>query len=108
MSHPIAVLNTSIITNPGSYHLLSIDLEDVKELIKGQEVISAIGHQSTADILTVLFEREIPMNRIQFAQQIGQSAVVFKLRGRAPEGMILSEDEIKEIGFDFFILQREK
>jgi hypothetical protein len=106
--HPIALLNTSIATTDGAYTLSTITLNQAKDLIKNRETISAIGHESTAQILTELLGIEVPVNRIQFAQQSGQITLVFKLNGRPPEGKILSREEIEAIGYKFQILRRIK
>ena len=104
--HPIALLNTSIATADGTYVLKTITLEEAKDLIKGRETISAIGHESTAQVLTELLGIKVSVNRISFEQQIGQTAIVFKLNDRPPEGKILSREEIEEIGFSFKSLYR--
>jgi len=101
MTHPIAILNTSILTADGVAVMQTISLDQAKALIDNQEVLSAVGHESTAQILTNLLEVEIPVNRIQFEQQCGQTALVFKLNGRAPEGKILSAEEVEAIGYSF-------
>lgn len=105
MNPPIAILNTSILTAEGTFSLQKISLSEAKILASG-EIISAIGHESTAQIITKLLGVDIPMNRINFEQKVGQKALVFKLKGRAPEGVILTEEQIEEIGYDFFILTR--
>lgn len=102
----LAVLNTSILTNEGTFTLKDITLEQAKELVTQNEILSAVGHQATADILTTLLETEVPMNRIQFAQEKGQKALVFKLLGRPEEGKILTEQEINQIGYKFQLLTR--
>lgn len=102
----IALLNTSIITNDGEYSLKSISLDEAKELIKGQEIDSAIGHQSTADIMSLLLEIKVSVNRQMFAQEEGQKALVFKLNGRPEEGKILSKEEVEVIGYSWKILTR--
>lgn len=107
-SHPIALLNTSIATQDGSYTLQTITLAQAQEFINGQETLSAIGHESTAQILSDLLGVTVPVNRINFEQQPGQTALVFKLNGRPPEGKILSAEEIETIGYKFQILRREK
>ena len=90
----------------GSYTLSTITLDQARSLIAHREIISAVGHQSTADILTTLLGREIPVNRIDFRQEREQAAIVFKLRGRPPEGAILSAEEVEAIGYDLKILDR--
>jgi hypothetical protein len=103
---PIAILNTSIATTDGQYILKTLPLDEVKEKIQGREILSAVGHASTAQILTELLEVEVPVNRINFAQQIDQTAVVFKLLGRPEEGKILSREEIEQIGYEFKLLEK--
>ena len=102
----LAVLNTSILTTTGRFELKDITLEEAKKLVKENEILSAVGHQSTADILTTLLETEVPMNRIQFAQETGQKALVFKLNGRPEEGKILTAEEIEAIGYKFQLLTK--
>lgn len=101
---PVAILNTTIATADGTYTLKTIGLAEARELCKG-EVISAVGHQSTADILTELLGVDIPVNRIQFKQQKGQKALCFKLLGRPEEGKILDREEIENIGYEFKVLE---
>lgn len=95
---------TQALTTTGVFRLEDITLERAKELINENEILSAVGHQSTSDILTTLLETEVPVNRIQFAQENGQQALVFKLEGKPEEGKILTAEEIKEIGFKFQLL----
>ena len=102
----LAILNTSILTTTGRFELKDITLEEAKKLVKENEILSAVGHQSTADILTTLLETEVPMNRIMFEQETGQKALVFKLNGRPEEGKILTVEEIHQIGFKFQLLTK--
>lgn len=103
----LAILNTSILTSEGTFTLKSISLSDAKNLISSNDIFSAVGHQSTAEILTELLGVEIPVNRIQFEQEDGQQALVFKLNGRPPEGKILSKEEIETIGYKFQLLEKK-
>lgn len=105
---PLAILNTSILTTAGEYVLEDISLEKAKELVGNNDLDSAVGHASTAEIMTTLLRAEIPVNRQMFAQQVGQQALVFKLNGRPQEGKILTVDEIEEIGYKFQLLTRKK
>jgi hypothetical protein len=111
----LAILNTSIITAYGNFEYKSITLDDARLLVYNaidptispdDGILSAVGHQSTADILTELLETEIPVNRIVLAQEVGQSAIVFKLNGRSSEGVILSREEIEAKGYEFGLLTR--
>lgn len=104
----LTILNTSIITSYGEYKYEPRDLEQVRMMVGhvAPPFQSAIGHQATADVLTELLEVPVPLNRINYEQQIGDRAVVFKLRGRPPEGAILSREQIDAIGYDFGLLTR--
>ncbi|KYM67106.1 hypothetical protein A2U13_08755 [Fusobacterium necrophorum subsp. funduliforme] len=104
----IALLNTSICTTTGIYKLTDITLNQAKKIVAENKdnLLSAIGHESTAQIMTELLEIPISVNRIQFAQENNQKAIVFKLNGRAPEGTILSKSEIEAIGYKFQLLER--
>lgn len=107
MKHPIALLNASILTADGEYTMDTIPVEQARELVQSEVgYISAIGHESTANILSTLLGMDVPVNRILFEQTVGQQAVVFKLNGRPPEGQILTEAEIEEIGYSFKLLTR--
>ena len=104
---PIAILNGAIITADGEYSCRTISLEEVKKLIQSTpEFIFAVGHQATAEIITDLLGKEVSLNRIDFHQEAGQQALVFKLNSRPPEGIILSRAEIEEFGYQFKLLTR--
>ena len=100
----LAILNTSILTNSGDFELKDITLHEAIDLVNNNELDSAIGHQSTAEILTTLLGVEIPMNRQMFKQEPGQQALVFKLLSRPEEGKILTKEEIEAIGYKFQLL----
>jgi len=102
----LALLNTTIATTDGIYEVKSITLDEAKSLVQNAELDSAIGHESTAAIMATLLGVDVPMNRQQFAQAVGQKAVVFKLKGRPPEGKVLGIDKIQEIGYEFKLMTR--
>jgi hypothetical protein len=104
---PLAILNTAIATAPGDYEIRPLSLPEARAVVvAAPEVLSAVGHQATAQVLTDLLGREVPVNRIQFTQQPGQSALVLKLRGRIPEGVILDVAGMEEIGYDLWLMTR--
>ena len=96
-----AILNTSIMTTDGTYSLQTISLELARKIAQSSTVgiLSAVGHESTAQVLTTLLCVEVPVNRIMFEQQVNQFAIVLKINGRIPEGKILSLEDIEEIGY---------
>lgn len=103
---PLAILNTSILTVPGTYTLEDISLKQARELVRFNEIDSAVGHQSTAEVMTTLLKTDIPVNRQVFHQEPGQDALVFKLNGRPQEDKILTAEEIEEMGYKFQLLKR--
>ena len=66
---------------------------------------SAIGHESTASALNVIFglhgSEKIRVNRQQIKMKAGDEALCFKVNGRLPEGTVLSLEEISAVGFEF-------
>jgi hypothetical protein len=73
-----------------------IDLERVKSLLElGFE--SAIGHQSTAEILTNLLGIEVPFNRTTIKLYSGDVLIVFQLGIRLAEGQVLSKEEVLDL-----------
>ncbi len=116
----IVFLNTSIITTPGTFEFSPVSLKEVKELIQysNAPLLSAVGHESTALIMSELLAPdqeflEIPraeyikVNRIQYEQRCGDFAIVFKLNNRPPEGKILSREEIEQIGYSWGLLLKK-
>jgi hypothetical protein len=74
----------------------------------GFEVISAIGHQTTAKVLSAILGFEIPMQRVSVEFNKGDVAIAFALDYRLPEGKLLSDEELKRIiderKFSFYII----
>ena len=107
--HPLALLNAPIFTTAGEYSVTDISLDEAKNLVNdATELDSAIGHQSTAEIMTTLLEKDVQFNRQIFKQEVGQKALVLKLNGRPEEGKILTAEEIEKIGYKFQLLERTR
>lgn len=96
-------LNTTIATVDGTFRVKTMPLEAIRELLQEDraERLSAVGHAATAQIMTELLGESVKENRIQYSQKEGDVAVCFKLKGRIPEGQILSREQIEEIGYEF-------
>jgi hypothetical protein len=108
----LILLNTSILTSFGTYVYKPITLEEAQELVKefqrkGKTIQSAIGHQATAELLSSLLEVAVAANRVEYRQTTKDAALIFKLKGRPPEGKVLSREELEEIGYGFGLLTRE-
>ena len=73
-----------------------ISLEEVKEILRSVSFTftSAVGHESTAAILSLLTGVEIPVNRIAINLSKEDRLIVFQLGVRLPEGAVLTADEV--------------
>ena len=98
----IVLMNCSILTGgDGQYTAKTISLDKAREMVASSTVVSAIGHESTAQIISELLGINCPVNRIKYEQQPGEVALVFQLKGRPPEGKILAREEIEAIGYEW-------
>ena len=107
----LVLLNTSILTTHGTFSYEPLTLAQAQALIvefqrEGREIVSAIGHSATAALLTDLLAYPVAANRIEFRQTVDETALIFKLRGRPPEGKVLSRDELENLGYEFGRLTR--
>lgn len=101
------VFNTTIVVNNGTYKLSDISVERAREILADGNFISAIGHESTAQIISTVLGMEVPMNRVNASfDNVGDLAVCFKLNSRPKEGAILSFEDLQEIGFSWKLLER--
>ena len=70
----LVLLNTSIITSEGTFEIHDITLEEARALAQENEakdnILSTIGHASTAQLMTTLLDIEVPIpdpkNLVQF------------------------------------------
>ena len=70
----IGIFNGTIATTNGLYRISDITVDDAKKLVLENGFISAIGHEATAKCISDTFNINIPMNRIDFKQEVGQKA----------------------------------
>jgi hypothetical protein len=71
-----------------------ISLEEVREVLKSTSFTSAVGHPSTAAVMSTLLGVEVPPNRVSITLGVGDVLIVFQLQVRLEEGKILSSDEV--------------
>jgi len=102
----IALLNTSIVTEDGVYSMRTVTADEAEVIVVGEDVVSYVGHPATAQVMHTLLGVDVPVSRNLYAQQPGETALVFKLNGRPEPGRELSREELEEIGFTFKVLYR--
>ena len=66
----VGIFNGTIATTNGLYRVSDISIEDAKKLLMENSFISAIGHKSTAEVISYSLGMDIPMNRIEFKQKV--------------------------------------
>jgi len=73
-----------------------ISLEEAKSLLR-EGYISAVGHPSTAQVMSALLGVDIPPNRVSITLQPGDRVLVFQLSVRLAEGQVLSKEEVLDL-----------
>ena len=100
------VMNTTVVPSgcAGIWEAIAIHTESAKLNLQEFKWKSAVGHNSTAALMGELLGRTIPMSRIQVTPEPGDRLLCFKLKGRAPEGVILDKEEMEKIGYEWVLL----
>ena len=88
---------------PAAIGVWEVSLEQVKKLLSNG-FTSAVGHPSTAQLLTKLLGVNVPVNRVQVKLDDNTILVVFQLMQRLPEGKILTEEELKQLPHKWFLV----
>ena len=101
------LLNSSVITDFGRYVYESIKIDTAAKMVKSMEFISAIGHQASADVMTQQLGTFIPSNRTSINMQVGDQAIVFKLKERLDEGRTYTSAEMQIMQTEWGLLTRE-
>jgi len=81
-----------------------VSLQEATSLVK-EGFTSAVGHQSTAEVLSTLLGVEIPFNRVQLKLEHGDKILVFQLLTRLEEGRVLTREEISSLPFKFYLVE---
>jgi hypothetical protein len=103
----IYVLNSLIVPfkgNKAQFTITKIDLSKAKEIL--QSYVSAVGHAGTAQLISQLVGKNIPMNRISIYFDIGDEAVAFVPQERLPEGVVLDAEALAKININIYHIIR--
>ena len=73
-----------------------IDLDEARRIVKEYEWESAVGHASTAAILSRILGVDVPAERKMIKIDFDRPVLVIQLLFRLPEGKVLSEEELAE------------
>lgn len=66
----------------------------LEKIMQPDAVVSAVGHESTAGLMSELLGENVPVNREQIMMDKGDKALVFQIMGRLPEGRVLAAHEL--------------
>ena len=99
------LMSTTVIPSGayGRWEVRPITAEGAVEMVNGC-FTSAVGHDSTAQIMSELLGTEVPMNRLSVEPTAGDSFLCFKLLRRPPEGAILNRSQLKELGYEWCVM----
>jgi sporulation protein YlmC with PRC-barrel domain len=82
------------------------DLENVKALVRiSSKVESYIGHESTARLLSSILGVEVPVNRGEYVPQVGDTAIVVRLKRRLERPEDVQSVKLEDI--EFYIVSYE-
>jgi hypothetical protein len=104
------LLNSPICTDYGCYDYVNVDTRTAKSFLEkypNDKVISAIGHEGTAQYLSALFEQTIENQRIEVQMQAGDQAIVIKIPRQAI-GTNLDIETLKTLNPSIGIMTRLK
>ena len=79
------ILNSAVITAPGTYRYQLITLDELREWIHAGRYESTIGYEETAEALSLLTGEKIPVNRRLIEMEVGDEALVFRLTKRVQD-----------------------
>ena len=88
----------------GTWDVGPLTLRQAKLMVNAMDFVSAVGHSSTAEVMTSLLEVEVPFNRLNIVPKDGDSFICFKLNSRPPEGAILDRETLEAVGYGFVIM----
>jgi hypothetical protein len=99
------LMSTTIVPSGayGRWEVKPLSPEGAVEMAE-QAFISAVGHSSTAEIMSELLGTEVPMNRLSVEPTAGDVFLCFKLLRRPPEGAILDRAQLFELGFEWCVM----
>lgn len=103
------IMNTSIIPPQfeGRMVVKNISLFEARGLMMKCDYTSAVGHQSSADVLTELLEVIVPMNRVSIRVQSGDSILAFQLEERLAEGITPTAEMLMNLKYTLRLITFE-
>lgn len=74
-----------------------LDPDTAIKILRESEVVSYIGHEGIAQLLSVLVGREVKANRASYTAKGGDVGIIVIIAFRLPEGKVLSTEELRDL-----------
>ncbi|MHB1679981.1 MAG: STIV orfB116 family protein [bacterium] len=97
--------SVNMLKHDGYLFFSQIDLEMAKYIIAGTEILSIIGHQSTAELLSAKLGIPVLTNRINYIKQKNDQIIVCLPSQRLEEGKVLTLEELNQIEIKFWLVK---
>ncbi|MHB1702856.1 MAG: STIV orfB116 family protein [bacterium] len=99
--------SVNMLAHDGYYFFGHITEEFARDIValNNNAVFSIIGHQSTADLLSVKLHIPVSVNRINYIKQKDDQIIVATPAKRLEEGKVLTLDELKQIDVKFRLVK---
>ena len=89
--------SVNMLDNDATISFRKISLDEVREILKGNDFKSIVGHPATAQFLSELLGVEIPANREMYKMNKDDVLIVAVLGVRPPEGKVFSKEEVEQL-----------
>jgi uncharacterized protein YbcI len=94
---------------PATLVVEELDTESVRKIVKTfserGELVSAVGHEATANLLSSILGENVSYNRVPIKLANGDAVIVFQLLTRLEEGKILTEAELWNLKYKFYLVR---
>jgi uncharacterized protein YbcI len=101
-----------LVKTPTTITVEEIDASSARKIVSAArekgELVSAIGHEATANLLTIILGEDIAYNRVPIKITDGDAVVVFQLLTRLEEGKVLTAAELWNIKYKFYLVRVEE
>jgi hypothetical protein len=94
----------SMVTPPTTIKVTEANEDEVRRILN-QGFISAVGHEATAQIISVQLGIQVPVNRISIKLVAGDTLIVYQLLTRLPEGKVLGVDEMRQLQAKWYVVR---